>query len=56
MSAKPSSENQSLRPPALLLASEPRPVVLAGRYDPKTETWSNRLYESAATKKHNEQH
>lgn len=55
MNTKPSSEHHPSHPPALLLISEPRPAVLSGHYDPKTDTWSNRLYEAAATKKHNEQ-
>lgn len=36
-----------------LLVSVP-PIRVAGTYSTETDTWSNRLFEDAAIKKHNE--
>lgn len=36
------------------LVSTPRPLKVSGAYDRRTKTWSNREFEAAADKKHNE--
>lgn len=52
-----SREDRTKRvPAAMMLASEPEALTVTGKYDEHRETWSNRLYESAGTKKHNEAH
>lgn len=49
-----SKTSRSSKPAILWLASEPRPLEVSGHYDEKSQTWSNRKYELAAAKKHNE--
>jgi hypothetical protein len=51
---KTTSSPTTARPAIIWLTSTPKKLELSGRYDPRTETWSNRRYESAAEKKHNE--
>lgn len=41
-------------PAVLLLAESVEPVAVAGEFDAELQTWSNRDYECASTKKHNE--
>ena len=41
-------------PPALLMAEPVSPVIVGGEYDQSTGTWSNRDFECASSKKHNE--
>ena len=38
----------------LQLATPVEPIRVSGRYNPATSTWSNREFEGAALKKHNE--
>ena len=47
-------ENDKKVPAAMLLAVSPRFFEIEGEYDLRTDTWSNRRYETAAHKKHNE--
>ena len=54
MSDKTPNDANIQTPAALLLAAEPKALKLNGSYDTHTDTWSNRFYETAATKKHNE--
>lgn len=54
MDDKSSVDVKAQTPAALLLGAEPRTLELTGSYDTTSDTWSNRLYELAATKKHNE--
>jgi hypothetical protein len=43
-----------LIPPTLLLAEPTEKIQVTGFYDSASETWSNREYDCAARKKHNE--
>jgi phosphate-selective porin len=38
----------------MLLGVEPRSYKIDGEYDSQTDTWSNRFFETAPHKKHNE--
>jgi len=44
----------SKRPASMAIAEKVREENCSGHYDTKTKTWSNRDYELAAAKKHNE--
>jgi hypothetical protein len=41
--------------PALKLAVPVEPIAVDGYYDDQTQTWSDRKYADAGSKKHNEQ-
>lgn len=46
---------ESTAVPAVLLLSETVPILeVEGEFDAQSQTWSNRMYECAAEKKHNE--
>jgi hypothetical protein len=47
-------KNESF-PITMFLAVEVVEVTVAGTYDTKTDTWSDRAYACAAEKKHNEE-
>lgn len=53
-SKQSTEERGSKVPPALLIAVEVPPVHIAGHYDKESKTWSNRVFETASQKKHNE--
>lgn len=42
------------QPAALHLAEIVKPIEVEGEFDPVTGTWSNRRFECASEKKHNE--
>lgn len=50
------SNDRTIKTPLSLFAlvESPKPLRLEGHYDETTQTWSNRDYESAGRKKHNE--
>ena len=54
-SGRSTEEKDRKVPPALLIAEEVRPVPMVGHYDEESQTWSNRNFDTAAQKKHNEQ-
>ena len=41
-------------PAVLLLAEASKPVKVSGDFDLEQQTWSNRQFDCASTKKHNE--
>jgi hypothetical protein len=51
---KPTQSESKPVPAVLLLAESARLVEVEGEFDARTQTWSNRKYECAAQKKHNE--
>lgn len=48
------TQNESKRPAPLLIAEEVQEEPCAGHYDEDKKTWSDRAYQLAAAKKHNE--
>jgi hypothetical protein len=51
---KQKSRHRDQLPLALLLAEDVPEIRLDGHYDTETDTWSDREYASAGSKKHNE--
>lgn len=51
----PPQNFEAVRLPAvLLLAEASEPVKVSGHFDVEHQTWSNRRFDCASTKKHNE--
>lgn len=43
------------RSPVSLISQSVKQTKTSGKYDKKSDTWSNRNYETSAQKKHNEE-
>lgn len=53
-SEKPLQASEEVVPAVLLLSEAVEPVAVTGEFDVGRQTWSNRNFECAAAKKHNE--
>ena len=51
---KVTQEKATEKPVALIIAKKVDESIATGRYSTTTDTWSNRKYDLASSKKHNE--